>query len=309
MTFKFWKANLLGYVLLNFAFSVSEPILSFLPFHIENLDQLRIATAAPVPAVEKGCDHTTVAQYISALDNRWQQDNAVRQLVVCGQTAIPALTRVMQTEKDAGIRQIAAAALGYIGGADAIKTLSDTLRNDSASKVRQTAADALGTIGDTTSIPLLIATLDNSNENEAVRQSAATSLGDIGSKPAIDALIATLKSPKQSLNLRQSAVKALQKIGDPAIELLVTTLQSIDLRTQYGAVVALSETNSDRSTKALETNKAKVAEILEAAYKADIVEFDRAPAASTTKGAGEQLSRKPLLCKAPWIAAKWSRCQ
>jgi HEAT repeats/PBS lyase HEAT-like repeat len=273
------------------AFPEVSPRISSGFFHPSNL------------TIAQNCTKAEVEQYISAFNDRWQQDNAVRQLVACGQTAIPALMRVMQTEKDAGIRQTAAASLGYIGGSDALKTLSDTLRNDSAATVRKIAADALGTIGDTAAIPLLIATLENGKEVEAVRQSAATSLGDIGSKPAIEALIATLKSPKQSLNLRQSAVKALQKIGDPAIEPLVTTLQSIDLRTQYGAVVALSEINSVRSTKALEANKVKVAEILEDAYKSEIVEFDRVPPDRVG------VSRKPILCRIKWFTQHWDRCR
>lgn len=309
MICKFWKTSLWGYVLLNLAFSVSDPIPTFLQFHIKNMNQLRIATVAPALAVEKRCDYTDVMHYMTTLADRWQQDTALRQLVACGQAAIPALTRVMQTEKDAGIRQIAVMALGHIGSSDTLPILSDLLRDDLDATVRKIAADALGTIGNASSIPLLITTLENGKEIEMVRQSAAISLGDIGSKPAIAALAATLKNPKQSLNLRQSAVEALQKIGDPAIDPLVMMLQSSDLRTQYGAVVALSEINSDRSIKALETNKAKVTKILEAAYKAEIVEFERAPADSTRKGVEQQFTRKPLLCKVTWIRRRWSKCQ
>jgi HEAT repeat protein len=259
--------------------------------------------------IAQTCTSKEVKQYISAFRDPWQRDNVVRDLVACGQTAIPALTRVMQTEKDAGIRQPAAAALGYIGGTDARKPLIDTLREDSSATVRKTAADALGTIGDPTTIPLLIDTLGNSNEDMGVRQSAATSLGDIGGPIAIDTLITMLQNTNESLKLRQSAVKALQTIKDPAINSLVTALGSKDLQTQYWAVTALSEISSERSINTLETNKARVTEILEAAYKANIVEFDRAPAASTRKGVEQQLSRRPLLCKIPWVAEKWAKCQ
>jgi HEAT repeat protein len=267
-------------------------------------------TLVPRFAIIQNCTPAEVEQQIAAFNNHWQQERAVSQLVKnCGQTAIPALTKVMQTESDAGVRQAAASALGYIGGADATKVLSSTLRSDSTARVRQTAADALGTIGDPSTTPLLIATLGKSNEDMGVRQSAATSLGDIGGPIAIDTLITMLQNTNESLKLRQSAVKALQTIKDPAIDSLVTALGSKDLQTQYWAVTALSEISSERSIDTLETNKARVTEILEAAYKANIVEFDRAPAASTRKGVEQQLSRRPLLCKIPWVAEKWAKCQ
>jgi hypothetical protein len=268
-----------------------------------------LITSTPSFTIVQTCTSKEVKQYILAFNDRWKQDNIVNQLVACGQTATPALTRVMQTEKDAGIRQAAAAALGHIRGSDASKTLSDTLRNDSAAIVRKIAADALGTIGDPATIPLLIATLGNSNEDMGVRQSAATSLGDISGPIAIDTLITMLQNTNESLKLRQSAVKALQTIKDPAIDSLVMALGSKDLQTQYWAVTALSEISSERSIDTLETNKARVTEILEAAYKANIVEFDRAPAASTRQDVEQQLARRPLLCKIPWVSKKWAKCQ
>jgi HEAT repeat protein len=265
---------------------------------------------ANINSMAPGCTAGDVEQYISAFSDRWQQKRAISQLVQnCGQTAIPPLAKVMQTEFDAGVRQAAAAALGYIGGADATKVLSSTLRNDSTARVRQTAADALGTVGDPSTTPLLIATLGKSNEDMGVRQSVATSLGDIGGPIVIDTLITMLQNTNESLKLRQSAVKALQTIKDPAIDSLVTVLGSKDLQTQYWAVTALSEISSERSIDTLETNKARVTEILEAAYKANIVEFDRAPVVSTRKAIGTQLPRKPLICKISWILLKWSKCQ
>jgi HEAT repeat protein len=272
--------------------------------------QYQKTASAQAGQIAQNCTLEDIDQYIAAFKQPWQREEAVRQIVTsCNRIAIPTLIGVLKTEPDVGVRQVAAKALGYIGGVDASKALSDTLRNDSAAAVRQRAADGLGTIRDTTAIPLLIDTLEDSYEDKTVRQSAASSLADIGGPIAIDTLITMLQNTNESLKLRQSAVKALQTIKDPAIDSSVRALGSKDLQTQYWAVTVLSEISSERAIDTLETNKARVTEILEAAYKANIVEFDRAPAASTRKGTEQQLSRRPLLCKIPWIAEKWAKCQ
>lgn len=258
--------------------------------------------------IAQNCTAAVVEQYIAAFRDPWQQETKASELAACGQTAIPALTRVLQTEQDAGVRQTAAIALAYIGGASATNVLITTLSADSAPTVRQTAADALGYILATTAINPLINALDNSKESPEVREAAAEALGLIGGTTATKALIATLKNTRESLNLRQATVKALQKIGEPATDILLLTLQATDLRTQYWAVAALSEINSPRSIKALEANKVRVTQILEDAYKADIVEFDRAPAGSTSRASGSELARKPLVCRIKWITQYWNRC-
>ena len=259
--------------------------------------------------IAQSCTNSEIEQYVAAFRDAWQQESAVRQLVSsCGQSATPALTRVLQTESDAGVRQTAAAALGYIGGGSATKTLIAMLSTDPTPMVRQTVADALGYIRDASAVNPLIATLKKMNEDPAVRQATAEALGNIGGTIATDALITTLKNTKESLNLRQAAVEALQKIREPATDALVLALQASDLRTRYWTVAALSEINSPRSIKALEANKVKVTQILEAAYKADIVEFDRAPAGLTSRASGANLARKPIVCRIKWITQYWGRC-
>jgi HEAT repeat protein len=260
--------------------------------------------------IAQSCTSTEVEQYIAAFRYPWQQEQAVRQLVAsCNQTAIPALTRVLQTEPDAGVRQTAAAALGYIGGATATKALIVTLKTDSAPTVRKTAADALGYIRTTTAVNPLINALEDPKESTDVREAAAEALGLIGGTTATKALIATLQNTRESLNLRQAAVKALQQIGETATGDLVMTLEATDLRTRYWAVAALSEINSPRSINALEANKVKVTKILEDAYQADIVEFDRVPAGKVPGGTRKLLPRKPIVCKISWMAQHWARCR
>ena len=270
---------------------------------------IQTTTAASHATIGQSCTSAETEQYIEAFKNSWQQGEIVRQLIAtCGQTAIPALTRVLQTEPDVGVRQAATAALGYIGGAAATKALIVTLKTDSAPTVRKTAADALGYIRATTAINPLINALENPKEFTDVREAAAEALGLIGGTTATKALIATLKNTRESLNLRQAAVKALQQIGEPATGDLVMTLQTTDLRTRYWAVAALSEINSPGSIKALEANKVKVTQILEAAYQADIVEFDRVPAGKVPDGT-RKLLRKPIVCRISWMAQHWARCR
>jgi HEAT repeats len=299
-------------LILSFLLGHSLAINTNLPVSIQ-VDRLLVAQTikSELPStILPTCTSVELESYITALTDPWQRERALRQLVMtCGQTANPSLIRILQSEGDIGIRQAAAGALGDIGGSAAIQALIITLGRDPAPIVRRTAAEALGYIHDTAALNPLISTLKNSKELPSIREAATEALGRIGGTNAIEALIATLKNTAESLNLRQAAVKSLQQIGDTTTDALGMALQSSDLRTRYWAVATLSEINSPRSIKILETNKVNVAEILEAAYESDIVAFDRAPAASTTTGAGKQLSRKPLLCKVPWISEKWSKCQ
>jgi len=259
--------------------------------------------------IAQSCTTSDIEQYIAAFRDSWQQEGAVRQLVTnCGQTATLTLTQVLQKEPDAGIRQTAAFALRCLGGATATKALISTLSTDPTSTVRQAVAEDLGYIRAASAINPLIVTLKKTNEDPVVRQAAAKALGNIGGTIAMDALVGTLKDIHESLNLRQSAVKALQQIGEPATNALVMTLQASDLRTRYWAVAALSEIKSPRAIKALEENKVKVIQILEAAYEADIVEFDRAPPGPTRRAIGNKLARKPIVCRIKWITQYWARC-
>jgi HEAT repeat protein len=290
--------------------------LGSVPFPLSQLSRFGFSQTQPTVSaaankIAQNCTAEEVEQYIAAFRDPWQRENAMRQLVTnCGPTAIPALTKVLKTDPDAGVRQTAATTLAYIGGPDGTKVLLTTLKTDSDPIVRKTAADALGYLRATSAIAPLIATLEQPQESLQVRQAAAEALGAIQSISAIDPLMATLRNANEALDLRHEAAKALAKIGDAAIESLLLSLQSNDLHTRYWSVLSLSEINSPRSNKELEVNQIRVNQILEATDQAGIVEYDRVPVASAEQGSLTQFKRQPIICKInKWIAQNWARCR
>lgn len=68
---------------------------------------------------------------------------------------------IQLNDKEAGVRESAADALGAIGSLDAVPSLLKVLTSDENSEVRLKAASALGAIGDGTVIPSLIKALED----------------------------------------------------------------------------------------------------------------------------------------------------
>ena len=249
-----------------------------------------------------------VEQHIVEFQDPSQQLAAQKRLLnICRYTAIPALVRALQTEVSPTVRKTIAETVAYIGGTEAIEALTTALKSDPSPIVRKTAADGLGYIKDSSSAQVLIESLQNVNEDSSVREASAEALGLVGGRSAINALTDTLKNTSESLNLRNISTQALEKIGEPAIDSLVELLDDFDLQTRYYTVRTLSKINSFRSNNALQENQAKITEILEDAIKAEMVEFDRVPAAAAGRGTRDAL-RRPIICYIDWIAKNWDRC-
>lgn len=253
------------------------------------------------------CTPTRIDNWISNFANPWQQKEAIRQLIACGQIAVPALTKALQTKQEIEIREATATALGYIGGNTATEALIRALQTDPVATVRKTAAAALGHIRAKSAVRPLIVKLQQSNEDIYVRQEVAEALGAIADVTAVNSLIGIVKDLSQPLNLRQASVKALSHMEDLAIDALVTALKDPDIRTRYWAVVALTDINSYRAISALKTHRSNVHQILEAADAAGIIEFDRVPPAAIR--VSTRIPKKPLLCKIELIFQNWSRCR
>ena len=266
---------------------------------------VRLATSSIIAQI---CTENDVEQYIVAFQDPWKQSTAKHQLVyLCRYTAIPALIRELQTQTNSTVRKTIAETIAYIGGTEAIEALTTALKNDLSPIVRKTAADGLGYIKDSSSAQVLIESLQNVNEDSSVREASAEALGLVGGRSAINALTDTLKNTNESLNLRNISAQALEKIGEPAIDSLVELLDDSDLQTRYYTVRTLSKINSFRSNNTLQENQAKITGILEDADKAEMVEFDRVPAAAAGRGTRNAL-RKPIICYIDWIAKNWDRC-
>lgn len=122
---------------------------------------------------------------------------------------VAGLIRALQTQKDASMREAAAAALGQIGDARAVDPLIVALK-DRDWDVCIAAARSLGQ---------MIAALGESDPE--LREAASRALVQIGA-PAVKPFIILLG--ESGSEIRETAIQALVQIGAPAAELLVTEL-------------------------------------------------------------------------------------
>lgn len=143
---------------------------------------------------------------------------AARALEEIGDTTAVTLQVHTLQNTYAGIHGSVAKALEQIG-ASALPDLLDALKHGTFD-VRQVAAEALGKIGGDEAVSGLIQTLRDSNPR--VRKSAASALGKIGDKKAVKPLIAARGLEKREV------IAALKQVGDEsAIPYLSSTLHSL----------------------------------------------------------------------------------
>lgn len=133
-------------------------------------------------------------------------------------------------------------------GSPAVDPLAALLK-DSDINIRREAIKALGTIGDSRAVtPLLIVFKDNYS---STKKAAAKALGQIGDSRAIDPLLAILTDNGQDQDVREEAAEALGKIGNKAVEPLITELKNDDQLSQSLIAKALGITGDKRAAEPL----------------------------------------------------------
>ncbi len=134
--------------------------------------------------------------------------------------ATAALTDLLVTDKEAGVRAAAAIAMGKIRDDSAVTPLVQVLAGTSGKKkskskenefVLRAAAEALGQIRNRAAVSVLIATLENDSQAIDVRRAAATALGLIGDPQAMSALKAASES--NDPYLAEAARAAIRKLA------------------------------------------------------------------------------------------------
>ncbi|MBR1368603.1 hypothetical protein RJ53_03425 [Methanocalculus chunghsingensis] len=153
---------------------------------------------------------------------------------------INALLRVL-SEGDEESRLIALDALLTIGP-PALPVLIGAL-SDTSPPVRAAAAEMIGEIGEPSAARYLLPLL--ADGEGAVRAMAARSLGKLRSTDAISPLITCL--PDLKADVKREAVIALGRIGRPAVENLVATLNGPSDEIRRGAAEALGEIGDQRA--------------------------------------------------------------
>jgi HEAT repeat protein len=166
---------------------------------------------------------------------------------------------------DRSLPRVCAEALGKVGGASAVDGLIAALASNNPVAKRY-AAQALGQVKDPRAVPALMGLLTDRERD--FRSVAAAALGEIGDPSAVDALVQGLADPKLSTEreicdalskMRNSAspvlvnrfreakepaerktlLRALTWMGDPAVEVMIATLEDGDAETRRTALQSL----------------------------------------------------------------------
>jgi HEAT repeat protein len=141
---------------------------------------------APFPRSDKKVDEE-VALWIKLLNSdkrpvRFQAMAALGEMGARAKRAVPALMKILQTDKDGAIRVGAATALGQIGPAakDAVVTLVELLLDEERYDLASTAARSLGMIGPgaRSAVPALRRALKSNITS--ITYNGAWALGEIG---------------------------------------------------------------------------------------------------------------------------------
>jgi HEAT repeat protein len=148
--------------------------------------------------------------------------------------ALPTLLRLLYTDREVQVPEIAVEALGLRDDPAVIPALIHALGDEVFVSFR--AVTALGRLGDPTLQPLLRALED---QDSATRRNAAWALGRQRARQSVAALTRALEDPDQSV--RNSATFALAELGDQrVIAPLIGMLADPDWQQRWAAADALS---------------------------------------------------------------------
>jgi len=238
-------------LLLSFCLSSGLGCQSRIERQIYNLqDQYASRRMLTVEALSKIDDERTIEPLIAALKDK-DPDVVWRAAAALGDKgnnrAIEPLITTLK-HNDLAVQHFVAAALVKIGE-PAVKPLITVLKNTNPDSFRVKAITVLGKISNKHAVEPLIATLKYTG-SDAMRAAAAIALGKIGDKRAVEPLILALKDMYSIL--QYEAATALVKIGEPAVEPLITVLKLADTNiTRAAAAIALGKIGDKRAVEPL----------------------------------------------------------
>lgn len=198
---------------------------------------------------------------------RTEKDPGLRKIAAWGlseyaetSVAAEALAQALRNDSDASVREMAAWAMSDCRESSTpVKALTDALRSDANVEVRAIAAWSLGNIGAREAVGPLTAAL--SDANRSVRARAAWAIGNIQPREAPAPLIALLRD--QNPVMRQLAAWALYQIEDanaaPALNAALKAETNTELRIDYiRALAAIGENSVDAIRELLTSSDPKI---------------------------------------------------
>jgi aminopeptidase N len=127
---------------------------------------------------------------------------------------VAALGNALNTDKAWGIRDLAADALGRIGGAAASKQLLEALNVNEQPWVRNRIVAALGNFHDDPNIPAKLESIAQEDHSYRARATALEALGHLKSANAFEVLSAAVSGESPDGFLRNAALRSLGYLGD-----------------------------------------------------------------------------------------------
>ncbi len=176
---------------------------------------------------------------VLAATPRWKNGQIAHELMSTlgqmGTVAIPLLGQWLRDEHRE-VRRQAADALGEISGDEAFGLLLDALQ-DGDNLVQRSATLALGRFGER-AVPYLAKIAQSATR--VVQESAIEALGDTGSAATIPTLLLAFNDSE----LWDAAATALGKLGEAALDPLITLLQKREAKIRYYVIGALGQIGS-----------------------------------------------------------------
>src|SRR5690242_12489765 len=161
----------------------------------------------------------------------------------------------LKNAAEAADRADAVIALGKMkGDEEAVNALADTLRNDKAFVIQQLAADALGQVGGTAASKRLLDALNSASE-PWVRNRVVTALGNFKDDAAVAAKLAAIAKDDSSYRARAAALQALGRLKSPGALATLEAAVSGDSPDGYlrnAALRALGPLGDDKAVPLLE---------------------------------------------------------
>jgi len=161
--------------------------------------------------------------------------------------AAAALGNAAQNDKADGVREVAAEALGELGGSAALKELLEALKVQDKPWVRQTQVAALGSFKGDAAVGVRLEEIAREDSSFRARASALEALGGAKTAGAFETLSAAVAADSPDGFLRKAALRSFAMLGDnravPIAKEWASVGKPIDTRT--AAIYSLARLNKD----------------------------------------------------------------
>ncbi len=220
---------------------------------IDELKTLGDVKTAPklLEVFKASADNPRNRENIAEIFGKWQYKEALKPM-------IEALDYTIGPDKDGKkakgtnrANQKIATALAQLGDKQAVEPLLRLMRATKEENVRRSALRALGVLKATEATEELLGLLKDKSAHQIIRANAVFALGEIADPRSVPALVEALYQEKARFFAH--AGLALVRIGEPAVDLLVKTMNG-----ENPDAKRITEENPEVLEGALESNAAKV---------------------------------------------------